>query len=200
MKPTAPFTPAEAAAFLAFADSVLAQPPAHPWIERHPGRGRLVLRFALPLDLLRTEDCGRRFARVWRITRQRSAVLAAMAGQMCDQLRSADGSTIARLGWCKHGRGVIPTWPEPLPGRPMVRAIRFSSVAPDACSGWQKLGIDCLLMPRIHAGHQTAALGVLRDDRPAVLEVREWHEEAPRGGGGCVIEVWSGEEIGDGQA
>ena len=185
-----PFTREEVSAFLAFADDVLAAPPARPYIERHDGRGRRVLRFALPLAMVRTEDCGRRGARAWQLTQARSAVLATMAGQMCDQLRGPGGRIAMQLRYCPNGRGVLPVWPAPLTGRPQVRAVRFSSVAPDHSSGWQKMALDCLLQPRMHAGRRTAALGVLADDRPALLEVREWWEPAPRGQGGCLVEVW----------
>ena len=189
-----PFTREETTVFLAFADDVMSRPPARPYIERNDGRGRLVLRFALPLALLRTEDCGRRGVHAWQLTQARSAVLSAMAGQMCDQLRGPDGRIATQISSCPNGRGVLPVWPAPLTGRPHVRCVRFSAVAPDHSSGWQKTALDCLLQPRTHAGRKTAALGVLADDRAALLAVRDWWEPAPRGQGGALLEVWSGEE------
>jgi hypothetical protein len=195
-----PFTREEVSAFLAQADAILAAPPARPWIERHPGRGRLGLRFALPLAMVQTEDCGRRRAQAWQLTRARSAVLATMASQMCDQLRGPDGRIATQLRSCPNGRGVLPVWPAPLTGRPQVRCVRFSAVAPDHSSGWQKTALDCLLQPRTHAGRRTAALGVLADDRPSLLEVRDWWEAAPKGQGGALIEVWSGTEAHNGSA
>lgn len=183
-----PFTRDEASAFLAMADATLSSPPRWPWVERHAGKGERVLRFALPLALVPTEDCGRRNAAPWKYARARTSVLATMAGQLVAQA-TARG---LRIGCCADGRAIRPTWWRPLTGRPMVRAIRFSSVAPDAGSGWQKVAIDCLLLPRVHAGKRTAALGVLIDDRPSLLEVREWCEYAPRGAGGALVEVWSG--------
>ena len=194
MTAAGPFSRAEVAAFLARADAILAAPPARSWIERYPGRGRLVLRFALPLAMVRTEDCGRRGAHAWQLAKSRSAVLATMAGQMCDQLRGPDGRIATQLRSCPNGRGVLPVWPSPLTGRPQVRAVRLSSVAPDHSSGWQKMALDCLLLPRMHAGRRTAALGVLADDRPALLEVRDWWEPAPKGQGGALVEVFDGTE------
>jgi len=198
--PARPFTRAEATAFLAFADSVLALPPSRPWIERHPGRGRVVLRFALTLAMAAPQNRSRH-AQGWQMARERSSVLSAMAGQLAWQVtvRGPDGvfAVPMQLGWCKHGRGIIPTWPAPLTGRPMVRAIRFSSVAPDPTAAWHKCAIDCLRVPRQRAGKLVPGLGVLVDDRPALLELREWHEPAPKGQGGAIIEVWTGEEMTD---
>jgi hypothetical protein len=75
----------------------------------------------------------------------------------------------------------------------MVRAIRFSSVAPDPTAAWHKVAVDCLRVARPRAGKLVPGLGILEDDRPDLLELREWCEYAPPGKGFAVIEVWSGE-------
>lgn len=191
LKGTRPFTRPEVASFLAFADGVLSAPPAKPWIERYPGRGRLVLRFCLPLAMAAPQNRSRH-AEGWQRARERSSVLAAMAGQMTDQLKGPDGSIQRPMPWCPNGKAIVPMYFAPLPGRPMVRAIRFSSVAPDATAAWHKVAIDCLRVPRTRAGKTVPGLGVLVDDRPAMLELREWWEPARKGEGGALVEVWSG--------
>jgi hypothetical protein len=196
-----PLTRTQVAEFLAFADATLAAPPAKPWIERWPGRGRLVLRFALPLEMAPTANVGVRHRAVWALAKDRSSCLATMAGQMASQWTRG----MAPMGWCANGRGMIPTWPAPLTGRPMVRAIRFSSVAPDGTAGFSKLPVDCLRVPRpvrkrragelvFGAPKMVPGLGVLLDDRPALLELRESWEPAPRGEGFAMIEVFTGTE------
>jgi hypothetical protein len=193
------FTRSEVAAFLARADATLAEPPRWPWVERHPGRGRLVLRFALPLALVPTANVGVRHRQPWALARERSSVLATMAGQMAWQVtnRGPDGvfSVRTQLGWCRHGRGIVPTWPSPLPGRPQLRAVRFSSRDPDATAAWWKTGGDCLLPPRTaRTGRVVAGLGVLVGDDPARLETRSWGEYAAPGEGFALLEIWSGQE------
>lgn len=70
-------------------------------------------------------------------------------------------------------------------GRPMIRAVRFSSVAPDARSSWQKYVVD-----RLSEKHD--GLRFLRDDRPKDCEIVSWHEPAPPSRGFAYLEVWTG--------
>ncbi len=74
---------------------------------------------------------------------------------------------------------------EPLPGRPMVIAIRFSSHEPDMDSAFAKIPIDRLTS-------KNDGLGFLRDDRPKDVDLRMWWEPAAPGKGACLIEVWTG--------
>lgn len=186
-----PFSREEAASFLAFADEVLSRPPARPWIERHEGRGELILRFALPLALAAPQNRSRH-AQGWQLARERSAVLAAMAGQLVQQHAGADGVCRSPLAWCRDGRAVRPMLRTPLPGRPQVRAVRFSSVFADDLANWAKVPIDVLRVPRMRAGRVVPGLGVITDDRPSALEVRAWCEGAPPGMGGVLLEAWTG--------
>jgi hypothetical protein len=83
-------------------------------------------------------------------------------------------------------------------GRPLLRAIRFSSVEPDSTAAWWKVPCDVLLPTRTRRGRTVAGIGLLRDDRPSALEVRAWWESVPRGEGFALIEIWSGEDVTDG--
>lgn len=168
----APFTPAEASEFLAFADEVLSQPPKRAHTERYPGKGRLVLRFALPLQMAQPLNRSRH-APGWKVHQERKAVLDAMERQLARQAH-------------------VLRWPSPLPGRPMLRAIRFTTGRPDVTACWFKVATDVLLVPRVRRGRKVPALNVLRDDRPSALELRHWTEPAPPKAGGALIEIWTG--------
>lgn len=171
---------------LSYAAHTLSGPTARPWIERVPGIGRLVARFVLPLNLATTANANRHRAG-WSMAKERAAVLSRMAGQLTPQLDLT--------GWtcCANGRGLVPCRREPLPGRPMLRCIRFSSVEADSTAAWWKVPCDVLLAPRKRAGKTVAGLGLLRDDRPSALDVRAWWEYAPRGHGFALIEIWTGD-------
>lgn len=158
--PPAPFDPAEA---LRRADDVLAFPPKHPHIERIDGKGRLVKRFVLPIDLLPTTN-GTRHRPGWALAKLKK--------------------NIFKLLWDQNSHQVQPY---PLPGRPMVRAIRFSSVEADTLSDWPKMAID-----KLCCGNER--LGYLRNDRPCDIKLVCWGEPAPRNRGVALIEIWTGEE------
>jgi hypothetical protein len=190
---TPAFTRDDVSRLLARADDILSQPPAKPWIDRHHGRGERVLRFVLPLALAAPQNRSRH-AEGWMLARQRASVLAAMAGQLAGQLQHPDGTVHGTARWCANGRGLLMMFPVPLAGRPQVRAVRFSSVAPDATAAWHKTAVDVLRTPRTRAGRLVPGLGVIDDDRPAMLELREWWEPAPKGEGFALIEVWTGEK------
>jgi hypothetical protein len=169
-----PFTVAEQAEFLAFADSILALPPKRPHTERYPGKGKRVLRFVLPLGMAQPLNRSRH-AEGWKSHREREAVLTELQWQLARQAR-------------------LMAWPEPMPGRPLLRAIRFTLVEPDPTAAWFKVATDVLLPPKRRRGKLVRGLNVLRDDRPSVLELRHWTEPAPPNGGGALIEIWTGEK------
>ena len=73
---------------------------------------------------------------------------------------------------------------EPLPGRPIVLAVRFSSREPDRDSGWPKFPID-----RLTGANQ--GLNFIRDDKPKDLDLRYWHAPAPPSKGFVYLEVWT---------
>ena len=58
---------------LALADDTLSRPPAKPWIERIPGRGALVARFVLPLQLCLPQN-RTRHAISWMHAKRKKAV------------------------------------------------------------------------------------------------------------------------------
>lgn len=188
--PPRPFTREEVQHRLAFADETLAKPPARLWIERVEGRGVRLFRFVLPLGLAAPQNRSRHAAG-WQMARERSSVLAAMAGQMMQQLAV---TAFSRIAWCGDGRSLRPVLASPLPGRPQVRCVRFSSVFADELANWAKVPIDVLRVPRMRGGRVVPGLGIIVDDRPAALEVRCWGEVAPRGSGMALVEVWTGAE------
>lgn len=155
---------------LARADEILAGPCAG-HLPRVPGRGELVARFALPLELLPPTNA--RF-------HQKAWALGALKEK------------VFRIMWIQHSS----IRKEPLPGRPFVRAVRFSTVEPDALADWAKMAIDCLCMPRppkLPGGRSKKGLGLLRDDAPKFVNIAQpWWERARQREGFCLLEVWTG--------
>ena len=145
------------------ASVTLSLPPTRPHIQRTRGEGELVARFALPLELCPTTN-RTRHRQAWMLGKLKKDCFTQM--------------------WAQNG-GRVRVYP--LPGRPMVRAIRFSATEPDAYSDWAKIPIDRLCV-------RNKGLGFLRDDRPKDLNLFQWWEPAPRGEGFAYIEVWTGSE------
>ena len=150
----------DAEAARALASEILSRPPARPHIVRPSPAGELVLRVALPLELCPTLNAFAEWP-AWRRTKAKDNALAVMLGQ-------------ARR-----------RWPEPLPGRPQVLAVRFSSVEPDRDSGWCKVPVDRLTGKR-------GGLCVIRDDRPSAIDLSHWWEPARPGSGCVVVAVYTG--------
>lgn len=151
------------------ADRIMGGPHAGhtPRIE---GRGALVHRFVLPLELAQPQNRTRQ-GQQWALASLKAKVF--------------------KMLWLQH-----PTVrPEPLPGRPMVRLVRFSTVEPDALADWGKMAVDCLCLPRppkVPGGRKKLGLGLLRDDAPRFVEIVTWWEKAKQGEGLALIEVWTG--------
>ena len=149
---------------LAFAESVLARPPRESWVKRPVLRGDRVAVFHLPLDLCPTRNAGRR--EHWSARKRlRDRVLAHL-----------------RMQWAHCQPEFAGAASRPLPGRPQLVAIRFSSVPVDADAGFAKTAIDCLTP---NAG----GIGLIEDDSPRHVERCEWWEYAPRGKGFVLLEV-----------
>lgn len=146
------------------ADEILSRPPEWPWVERIPPRGELVFRAVLPLELCQPQN------------RKGQAWLGAAQREQCYRLLARQARTLR--------------FPEPLSGRPFVRAIRFSCVPTDAYADSFKLAIDRLCAPR--STRDKCRLGLIHDDSPRYADVRQWGEKAPRGQGLGLIEVWTG--------
>lgn len=184
-----PFAPGEIQELLAVADETLRLPSRWTWTERHPGRGVCLLRFVLPLELVPTANIGIRHRPAWALAKERTSVMGAMAGQL---LRQSETLGI-RCAACSDGKAIRPMWPAPRTGRPMLRAIRFSSRQPDDTAAWWKTVGDCLLPPRVLlSGRRCAGFNVLMADDPRHLETRAWGEYAAPGRGFALVEVWSG--------
>jgi hypothetical protein len=143
---------------------LLAKPPAFEHIERCVPRGRLVQQFILPLELCPTTN-STRHAKGWMLAKLKKQAFEMMLWQ-CGGIQGA-----------------------PLPGRPMVRCVRFSTVEPDKYSDWMKIAVD-----KLCCGPER--LGYLRDDRPRDLDLHAWWEHLPKklGTGFCLIEVYTGSE------
>jgi hypothetical protein len=143
------------------ADAILAAPPARSHVVRVKPVGALVQRFVLPLELVAPQN-RTRHGKPWILGKLKEDVGLLM-------LRQA--------GFRKQSRA--------LPGRPMVRCVRFSSVEPDKYNDGFKFAID-----RLCWGPNR--LGYLRDDRPADADVHQLWEYAPPKQGFGLVEVFSG--------
>lgn len=155
-------TPVWIAEALARADEILSAPPAKPHLVRVTPVGKLVQRFAVPLELLPTSN-STRHQKPWLLAQMKERLGALMFAQSGGKRR------------------------EILPGRPMVRCIRFSTVEPDKYSDGFKLAVDKLCV-------QKNGLGFIRDDRPMDVDLHQAWEYAPKGKGFGLIEVWTGAE------
>ncbi len=158
------------------AERILAAAPARHHIGRQPAAGELIHRFALPLRLCKPQN-RKAFAEGWQFAATRKALLDLLAVQL---------------------RGRLPR--APLPGRPIVQCIRFSSRSPDAFADSFKQAIDCLCPRRVRSvkglPRLIPGLGLIADDNPDACDVRQRWEFAPNGSGFCVIDVYSGEPKG----
>lgn len=145
------------------ADKILAEPPAKPHIVRPTLRGERVFRFSLPLDLCPTTNATRH-GQAWEAARRKKAVWSWLQSQWL-------------AAGCPRG---------PLPGRPQVICVRFSSREPDAHSDWAKVAVDQLCPAR---GQNNFGVGLIVDDRPSLTEIIQWWEPGPMLGGFVVVEV-----------
>jgi hypothetical protein len=165
--------------------ATLAAPPARPHIVRPAPTGELVGTWALPLDLCPALNALAEMPS-WARQRVKKNALALMLGE-------------------SEGRVA----PAPLPGRPVVRALRLSSVEPDRDSSWTKVPVDRLCVGKrarpkrvrldvwraLVAQMPPVGLGWLRDDRPSALDLRAWWEPARPGEGLVYLELWTGEPV-----
>lgn len=150
----------------------LQRPVAKQHIERHDGHGVLIAYFALPLTVAPPMNRHREIE-PWALEKLKKSCLQRMQVQLILQRRETPAALQAA--------GVS----TPLPGRPQVRAIRFSSVEPDKNSAWSKIIVD-----RLTGKH--GGLGLIQDDKPELLEERDWWEPCAAGEGFVYLELWSG--------
>lgn len=135
------------------------------FIERHePNDGdRLVLRAVLPIDLCPLLN---------DLTRSHFGRKTQEGNRVFDMLLEQN----------RFDRGEL------VPGRPLVRCIRFSVNEPDEHdASWTKVPIDVL----VDKGEKH--MGLLLDDRKSAAEVRPWWEPAPRACQCVYLDVWERE-------
>lgn len=159
--------PFNAASCLKFAHEVLSKPPAEPWIDRGDPVGERRFEFVLPLHLCKP------FNQVGRAG-------TASAGWALGKMKK----TAYQMMWAQNGGKAK----KPLPGRPHVACVRFSSVPTGVDSGWTKNPVD-----RLRAV-QPNGLGIIKDDEPKDIKLMAWWECAPRGAGFVYVAVFTGEE------
>ncbi len=68
-----------------------------------------------------------------------------------------------------------------------VVCTRYSSMQPDKYSGWSKVPVDLLQVPR---RNRQRGLGLIWDDSPRHTDVEERWEYAPRKTGKVIVEVF----------
>ena len=143
------------------AEETLAREPKWPWVKRVQPRGALVAQFALPLKLCPTSN-----------QRMRGGIKQRFA-------EAALKRTCKQMMKLQLGPGDIAT----LDGRPLIRAVRFSSKECDSTSDFSKVPVDRLI-----------ELGLIEDDSNRCVEVVTWSEYAPPKHGFLYLDVWTGEE------
>lgn len=154
---------------LARADEILAGPCAG-HLPRIPGRGELVVRFCLPLHLVQPQN-RTRGGQAWALGKLKNDVF--------------------RMLWIQHPS----IRAKPLPGRPFIRAVRFSVRESDQLSDGFKIPLDMLCIPKPAkslGGRSKKGLGLLVDDAPKYVQIASWWERAPISQGLGLLEVWTG--------
>ena len=143
------------------ADAILAAAPSRPHLVRVRPRGALVQSFALPLALCQPQNRTRHGA-AWALGKVKRELGLLMFVQAKGRRRA------------------------PLPGRPFVRCVRFSTVEPDKYADWAKAAVDRLTSKQ-------DGLGYLRDDRPSDCDVVQAWEYAPPRAGFVLVDVFTGD-------
>lgn len=157
-------------AALARADEILAGPCTGS-LPRVEGRGELVHRFVIPLELAQAEN------------RHSHGVSWSHAARK---------EKLFRIMWLQHPFVRV----APLPGRPFLRRVRFSVKEADEPGEGFKTPIDFLCVPKPPkrlGARGKKGLGFLVDDAPKDVErAPAWCERVPPGFGFCLLEVWTG--------
>lgn len=185
-KPRPAPKPFNLSASIALVRATLAAPPKRTTIARRPAVGSLLAWWVLPLWCAPTSNVQLKMSRhaPFAVEQLKRRVLSTMLNQ-------AGGSRAA----------------SPLPGRPHVRVVVFTSGRPDYDTGRTKLILDRLQRGR-HARPANIALeqwreieptmrprelGWLRDDTVEAIDLATWQEPAPPGSGCVLVELYSGE-------
>lgn len=146
----------------AMAADVLLRPPAKSHIVRVQGRGRLVRRFALPIELCPTTNATRYAPKGWA-ARIKEDITTVMLVQTQGRVRM-----------------------NPLPGRPMIIGIRFSRRQPDRFANGFKMAIDRLLVGDNRLGY------LREDNPDRIDEHQRWELAPKGSKGFALLEIWSG--------
>jgi hypothetical protein len=176
-KPKVVDRPFDRHAALAFARDALTRPPVGPYVVRVEPVGDLVAEFVLPLELCQPQNRKGKAA-AWAHDRIQRDLFATMLAQFGGRRRE-----------------------KPLPGRPQVLSIRFSSNQPDKYADWGKVATDrlCVHVERImktKRGRKRSPnlkLGIIHDDAPEYADVNQWWEKATQAQGCVYIRVFTGE-------
>jgi len=159
-----------AAETMALAADVLSRPPVGT-LPRIEPRGVLVHRFSMPLELCSPEN-RHSHGRAWSHAARKDELFQLMFSQH-PRIRSA-----------------------PLPGRPFIRQIRFSSREADLPSDGFKTPIDFLCVPKPAkkpGGRCKRGFGFLVDDAPRFVErAPAWWERVPPKCGFALLEIYTG--------
>jgi hypothetical protein len=162
-----------------FVQKRLSEPPRSEFSRRVEQRGILVAPFILDLKLSQSQNQHRR-ARAWKRHADRKKILDEMAKQWLVYAKTADFRNFVRA-----------TWVLPLPGRPQVNAVRFTTRMTDQYANFAKEAIDCLGPSRdLKWGH---GLGIIAGDASHQIEENQWCELVRRSEPAFVyLEVRSG--------
>ena len=164
---------------LAFADDILQRPPRYTWLRRVEGVGQRVVRFAFPLELCPTTNETLEYSRL--------PIRSKRTGKI-QMVKPKEGKRKRELAGVMAIQALAQGWRRvdgPLPGRPMLRCIRFSAQRCDPGAGFSKAPIDQLTMAN-------DGLAFLVDDDLEHCDPWETWEPSPTRAGIVLLEVWSG--------
>jgi hypothetical protein len=140
--------------------------------------GKLVVRFALPLELCPTVNMTRRMP-PWRY------------GQIKEQLFS--------MMWIQMTNQNVRPY-ETLHGFPFARCVCFSPRERDPNCGFEKQALDICQPSRERRNRKTgkithiSGIGLIKEDKGTLLNRATWWEPAPNGvTGGVLLEIWTGD-------
>jgi hypothetical protein len=167
--------------FYSFARIAMSKPPADQSIARVEPVGSLVQEFILPLRLLEAQNQKRKKT----------------PAQYDRVIKEIHATMLRQVGF--HARET------PLPGRPQILCIRFSSKEPDPRADTFKQAIDRLPIYKarnvsvVRSGVRKVKpmknrhLGFIVDDTRKLAATHDWWEPAPPGKGFGYIRIYTGE-------
>jgi hypothetical protein len=168
----------ERASLLRRVGVILSAPPAKSWIKRPEPHGPIIAQFVLPNEICKPTNTTRGAAD-WSQGAVKKRVLDAMLLQV-GRMRAF-----------------------PLPGRPQIIAIRFSSSKPDPYADWGKVPVDMTRMWRDKrvkhpltgktVVRKIRGLGFIAEDSGEHIELSQHWEPARQGQGFTYIEIRTGQ-------